>query len=62
MPLWAAPPTSLHSQAWFDMDSDGRPGPSAHPGDHSQLNEEQLRTAMRFAEKRSAGYKKSTSS
>jgi hypothetical protein len=52
MPLRAAPPTSLHTQAWFDMDSDGRPGPSAHPGDYSQLNEEQLRTAMRFAEKR----------
>lgn len=34
------------------MDSDGRPGPSAHPGDYSQLSEEQLRTAMRFAEKR----------
>jgi hypothetical protein len=34
------------------MDTDGRPGPSAHPGDYSQLNDEQLRSAMRFAEKR----------
>jgi|SRR5579872_685223 len=52
MPLRAAPPASLHTQAWFDMDSDGRPGPSAHPSDYSQLNDEQLRSAMRFAEKR----------
>ena len=34
------------------MDSDGRPGPSAHPRDYSQLNDEQLRSAIRFTEKR----------
>ena len=34
------------------MDSDGRSGPSAHPHDYSQLNDEQLRTAIRFTEKR----------
>ena len=34
------------------MDSNGRPGPSAHPGDYSQLSDEQLRSAIRFTEKR----------
>jgi hypothetical protein len=34
------------------MDSDGRPGPSAYARDYSQLNDEQLRSAIRFTEKR----------
>lgn len=34
------------------MDSDGRLDPAARPSDYSQLNDEQLRSAMRFAEKR----------
>lgn len=34
------------------MDSHGRPGPSAHPHDYSQLNDEQIRSAIRFIEKR----------
>ena len=34
------------------MDTDGRSGPSSRPRDYSQLNDEQLRSAIRFAEKR----------
>lgn len=52
MPLRAAPLACSHTHGRFDMDTDGRTGSSAHPGDYSQLNDEQLRSAMRFAEKR----------
>lgn len=52
MPLRAAPLACFHTNGRFDMDTDGRTGSSAHPGDYSQLNDEQLRSAMRFAEKR----------
>lgn len=34
------------------MNTDGRSGPSSRPRDYSQLNDEQLRSAIRFAEKR----------
>lgn len=61
MPLQAGSLARLRIQAWFDMDSDGRFDP-APPRDYSQLNDEQLRSAMRFAESGSAGSKKSTSS
>lgn len=44
-------PHSL-SSGMARMDYDGRPGPSTHPHDYSQLDDEQLRSAIRFTEKR----------
>ncbi len=46
------PLASPHIHGIAPMDSDGRSGASAHPHDYSQLNNEQLRSAIRFAEKR----------